>query len=390
MLQQMPSIWFLKLALKCFDHVAWPLLALGYPLCASVQAIETDSYKETRDLVSYWILLSLIYLFEYAFSRLLLWFQFWPYIKLMIIFWLIIPDFGQASNAYNLIRSCISLNPHAVICRLNNWRKFFVKKDDFLLHAERYVKENGTEALEKLIASKNITYKLDAEATNAIRATDNKEMQQTIEKKLQTEHKAFKDLEVIEKRENPASKQDIPVVPNHAPSQNASPAMVETKGIVGKETAGVELPQSSTHKEMQKEWTCALCHVTTSSEKTLNEHMHGRKHRATCEALKVKNQPVSQKLRSDQYKEALKQKNIINQKNSKTKDGESIVNNMLKGGKEVMDQKVQNPQKKQYVPAGTNHPKFRCEICNVKCPCDITLASHKNGKKHMEKVRSLI
>ncbi|KAL2344712.1 hypothetical protein Fmac_005997 [Flemingia macrophylla] len=147
-------------------------------LCGVGTAIETDSYKETRDLISYWILLSLIYLFEYAFSRLLLWFQLWPYIKLMIIFWLIIPDFGQASNAYSFIRNCISLNPHTVICRLNNWRELFVKKDDFLLHVGMYVKENGTEALEKLITSKNTTYKLDVEVTNAIRATDNKEMQQ--------------------------------------------------------------------------------------------------------------------------------------------------------------------------------------------------------------------
>ncbi|RDX86183.1 HVA22-like protein a, partial [Mucuna pruriens] len=59
------------LVLLFFALIYRPLLALGYPLCASVQAIETDSYKETRDLISYWILLSLIYLFEYAFSRLL-------------------------------------------------------------------------------------------------------------------------------------------------------------------------------------------------------------------------------------------------------------------------------------------------------------------------------
>jgi hypothetical protein len=41
--------------------------------CASVQAIETDSYEETKHLISYWILLSLIYLFEYAFMSLLPW-----------------------------------------------------------------------------------------------------------------------------------------------------------------------------------------------------------------------------------------------------------------------------------------------------------------------------
>jgi len=133
-------------------------------------------------------------------------FQFWPYTKLMIILWLIVPDFERASYAYNnIIRKCISSNPQAAIRSLNNWRKFFVKKDDFLLHAERYVEENGTEALTKLIASKvniyivpikdvfcsqlknwansaflllkSTTYKPVTEATNASRVTDHEEMQ---------------------------------------------------------------------------------------------------------------------------------------------------------------------------------------------------------------------
>lgn len=72
----------------------------------------------------------------------------------MIIFWLIVPDFGRASYAYNnIIRTCIS-NPQAILSSLNNWRKIFVKKDNFLLHADRYLEDNGTEALMKLIASK--------------------------------------------------------------------------------------------------------------------------------------------------------------------------------------------------------------------------------------------
>ncbi|KAK7400384.1 hypothetical protein VNO78_11590 [Psophocarpus tetragonolobus] len=365
----MSSLWFLKIALKCLDHFAWPLLALGYPLCASVQAIETDSYKETKNLISYWILLSLICLFEYAFSRLLQWFQFWYYIKLMIIFWLIIPDFGRASYTYNnLIRTCMSFKPQAIICRLKKWRKFFakfiVKEDDFLQHVERYVKENGTETLEKLIARKNTnllkntTSKPVPEATNAIRDIDNKEMQQTNEKKVQTEHKAIKDVEVIEKKEISAGKHDNPVMPNLASSQNASAAMVETKGGAGEERVSGEVPESCTHKEVQNEWTCALCHLTTTSEKTLNSHLQGRKHRANEEALKAKNQPVQQKLKSDQSKEELKQKN--------------------------------NEQKKPHKPAATNHSKFICEVCNVYCPCEITLQSHKIGKKHLAKIKTLI
>ncbi|KAL9329201.1 hypothetical protein ACSQ67_004204 [Phaseolus vulgaris] len=363
----MSSLWFLKLIVKCLDHCAWPLLALGYPLCASVHAIETDSNKETKDLISYWILLSLLYLFEYAFFRLLQWFQFWPYTKLMIILWLILPDFERASYAYNnIIRKCFS-NPQAAIRSLNNWRKFFVKKDNFLLHAEKYVEENGAEALMKLIASKNTTCKPVAEATNASRVTDHEEIQKTNEKNHRTERKATKVLEVIEKKEIPTGNQDIPVVPKVVQSQNASPTMLETKGVVMKDKADGELPQISIHKEVQKEWTCALCQVTTTSEKTLNEHLKGSKHRAKENDIKAKFQPVSQKLKSDHSKEEIKQKNINHELNSKTKNGEKL-------------------QKK---PAGTNNSEIRCEVCNLKCSSEMALASHRYGKKHLAKIASL-
>ena len=46
------------------------------------------------------------------------------------------------------------MKPQTAINRLNKWRKFFVKKENFLLQAEKFINENGTEALEKLIASK--------------------------------------------------------------------------------------------------------------------------------------------------------------------------------------------------------------------------------------------
>lgn len=50
------------------------------------------------------------------------------------------------------------MKPHIVTWRLNDYRtKCSVEKDNFLMHAERHMKENGTEALEKLIANKVIT-----------------------------------------------------------------------------------------------------------------------------------------------------------------------------------------------------------------------------------------
>ncbi|KAK7363055.1 hypothetical protein VNO77_05184 [Canavalia gladiata] len=209
-------------------------------------------------------------------------FKLWPYIKLMVIFCLITPDFGRASCVYdNIIRPYISRNPQAIIFRLSNSRKFSVKKDKFLLYAERDIKENGTEALEKFIASKGTTYKPDAEGTNVVRAIDNEEVQQT-GKKLQTEHKDIKDLE------------DILVMPNLAPSQK---------------------------------WSCALCKFTSTSKKTLNDHLYGRKHRATWEGVSEKNQPV-----------------------------------------------------------GKNRFKLRCPICNVTCGGVVDMNSHLNGRKHLTQV----
>ncbi|WJX46490.1 hypothetical protein P8452_33288 [Trifolium repens] len=302
----MASSWFIMIMpFKFLHHVAWPLLALLYPMCASVQAIETDSYEETKHLISYWILLSSIYLFEYAFMSLLPWFQLWMYIKLIFIFWLTMPDFGRASYVYNNLIHAMKLQ--IVTWRLNNyWRKWFFDKDNFLMHAERYMNENGTEALEKLIASKNTMCRPDAEVTNEIIVTDNKEMLKTNGERLQIEQKDIKNLEAIEKQEILVTKQDIPVMPIIGPSPNASSATVETKGAADSGRAGGEVPHSSasTEKEVQKEWTCALCLVTALSEQVWNAHLNGRKHRASLQ--KQKDAKVTNEIISTGNKEILK------------------------------------------------------------------------------------
>ncbi|XP_045819309.1 uncharacterized protein LOC123912784 isoform X4 [Trifolium pratense] len=359
----MTSSLFLNLTFKCLHHFAWPFLALLYPMCASVQAIETDSYEQTKHLISYWILLSLIYLFEYALISLIPWFQPWLYIKLMIIFWLTIPDFGRASYVYNnLIRS---MKP-----KIDTWRKCFVEEDNFLMHVERYMKENGTEALEKLIASKtngerlttehkvikdfetieqkeipattlNTMHRPDAEVTNEIIDNDNKEMLKTNGDRLQSENKDIKDLVAIEKKEIPATKQRT--YADIVASQTTSSTIVETKEIAGRDTAGGEHPQSSsTLKEVQREWTCALCLVTSSSEKDLNSHLNGRRHRKACEAAGLK---VAKKLPATQ-------KNVL-------------------------------PE-----PFRMINSKLICKVCNVMLPSEEYMASHIKGWKHLSNMKS--
>jgi len=118
---------------------------------------------------------------------------------------------------------------------------------------------------------------------------------------------------------------------NIVASQKASSTIVKTKGIDGSVTA--------TQKEVQKEWTCALCLVTTSSQITLNSHINGRKHRVACEAaLKAKKQPASQKNLSEPFR-------MINS-------------------------------------------KLICKVCNVMLPSEEYMASHINGWKHLSKIQS--
>ncbi|XP_028057407.1 HVA22-like protein a [Camellia sinensis] len=70
----MGIVSFLKFGLKCFfDFLAWPLFALVCPLYASVWAIESNSNSDMRNLVAYWIVFSLISLFELAFVKLIEW-----------------------------------------------------------------------------------------------------------------------------------------------------------------------------------------------------------------------------------------------------------------------------------------------------------------------------
>ncbi|CAK8577931.1 unnamed protein product [Lathyrus sativus] len=332
----MASSWCIKLAFKCLYHIAWPLFALVFPMCASIQAIETDSNAETKNLISYWILLSLIYLFEYAFMNLLLWFHLCQYIKLMIVFWLVTPDFERASYVYNnLIRS---MKPQIVTC----WRKCFVERDNFLMHAERYLEENGTEALEKLITSKTNEERVQIEDKNIkdLEAIEEKEISVAKNEEIQTENKVIKDLEAIEKTEIPAVKQRT--YANILASQKASSsAIVETKGTTESDRAVGEVVQSSTstEKEVQREWACALCLVKVTCEKTLNSHLRGKKHRAAWEeALKLKMQP--------------------------------------------------GLQKKLIEPIRMVNTKIICKACNVMLPSEDCVASHIKGWKHLSNIQS--
>ncbi|KAJ8441327.1 hypothetical protein Cgig2_024839 [Carnegiea gigantea] len=145
---------FLTVVAKNFDVLAGPVVALVYPLYASIKAIESGSRADDQQWLTYWVLYSLITLFELSFAKVLEWFPIWSYAKLFFTCWLVLPQFNGATYVYkNFIRP-FYMNPQrttSTIWYIPKTKNFFGKKDDILSAAERYIEENGTEAFERLI-----------------------------------------------------------------------------------------------------------------------------------------------------------------------------------------------------------------------------------------------
>ncbi|CAL5329541.1 unnamed protein product [Camellia sinensis] len=325
----MGIVSFLKFGLKCFfDFLAWPLFALVCPLYASVWAIESNSNSDMRNLVAYWIVFSLISLFELAFVKLIEWLPFWPYMKLMAICWLGIPNFNGACYVYDcLIRSFLSVNLQGVI-------KHFIKhKDDrplnaesFLAVAERYVKQNGSEELKKLIdRSRHTKPNVDEEEIKAVTNTEEKETATAIQTfkepnvakedakavdptekilsdstqwfKFEEPYVANKNAKAGELNEkNPAAATEqvncveLNLIQTEKKTVAASEIIekmvtqdvrenkvveVPAPAAGGGENKVTEMPAS---EYVQREWTA--CQLTTMCEKNFQSHLQGRKHKA--------------------------------------------------------------------------------------------------------------
>ncbi|KAG8379167.1 hypothetical protein BUALT_Bualt07G0060100 [Buddleja alternifolia] len=148
---------FLKLLVKNFDVLAGPVVSLVYPLYASIRAIETKSPIDDQQWLTYWVLYSMITLFELTFAKLIEWLPFWSYTKLIFTCWLVIPYFSGAAYVYeHYVRPYLVTRQKSVnIWYVPRKKDAFSKPDDILTAAEKYIQENGPEAFEKMIHKAN-------------------------------------------------------------------------------------------------------------------------------------------------------------------------------------------------------------------------------------------
>ncbi|XP_052192926.1 HVA22-like protein h [Diospyros lotus] len=462
---------FLMAALMCFNLLAWPLFSLGFPLYASVRAIETNSIQEMRALVAYWILFSLISIFELAFGKLIQWLPFWPYIRLISICWMVLPRFNGACYVYeHLIHQWLSINPQELVKLIVRPKKSTSLDAERLLSmAEKFVKENGREALEKLIAGKPEHRNPDGDMEE-IKAVTNTEEKGTAAAMLKAPNAVkgnAKAVELTAKNSDAATDRSPPKVPNVA-KENAKAVELKEKDLAAtersqpkgpdvakenakagevmkKDLAAIEkdrpkeldmakenakageekekhpvatervttdvtfgsilypvatervttdvtfgsilypvatervkyvepnlaqtekktvasreikekttlaekqvMEELASSEKVQREWTCAVCQFTTSSEQNLSSHLRGMKHKAKCEEVEA----------------------------SKNKRGSSSTS----GWEHKKANSRDNPSPSK--PKQNIHELW-CGICNVSCTSQIDLESHLRGRRHL-------
>eukprot|EP00268_Persea_americana_P044235 TRINITY_DN4467_c0_g1_i1.p1 TRINITY_DN4467_c0_g1~~TRINITY_DN4467_c0_g1_i1.p1 ORF type:complete len:598 (+),score=170.58 TRINITY_DN4467_c0_g1_i1:194-1987(+) len=145
-----------------------------------------------------------------------------------------------------------------------------------------------------------------------------------------------------------------------------------------KRKAAVEAAEFTSPKKVKKEWSCALCQVSTTSEQGLNEHIQGKKHKAKEEEL------MASKPGGNNNKAAYSPTPKRANKSKLAKQG------VTASGQQKSQ--VGQPEEQQ-VPKKENDivckQPLHCEHCKVKCNSESMLASHLSGKKHLARMEEL-
>ncbi|KAJ8548157.1 hypothetical protein K7X08_021393 [Anisodus acutangulus] len=167
----------------------------------------------------------------------------------------------------------------------------------------------------------------------------------------------------------------------------------------------IKLPETNFRKNVQTEWTCAVCQVTTNSEHDLKSHLLGRRHKAMCEGLKTCKQTAKSEERSSDTTKS----NQLNQEQVKhaiLSDREHAANKAAEPKQESnvqIEKKTTAVQiKETAVPADageiklpeTNSVKnvqtdWTCAVCQVTTNSEHDLKSHLLGRRHKAKCEGL-
>ncbi|XP_065872277.1 uncharacterized protein [Euphorbia lathyris] len=363
-----------KFALECFHIVSWPLFAIIYPLCASIQAIETNSNSDTEKLISYWICFSLILLFENTFEHLLHWLPYWPYMKLIIVGCLITPHFDGSFYIYNqLVRPCLSsMHPRFVF----NW---FIKLLDILKETELEARQNLMPRLEQATVLQK--------AINAVEITQKDGLSTT---------KPVTQIESVLGQPRIATYAEIV-------GRNNLPDLITSEKLQKELACATIEAETCAAKSSQELWTCVLCKVKCPRKLNLIAHFQGQRHAKALESLKArpntkyyfkpwtcpichvmlenKNNLVSH-LQSKRHLAACENQKVEEMSGKGEVSSASSEINFNSPECEAMNLKSGSVVE-------VRDCKWWCTICNVSCTSEGNMNCHLNGSKHLARTTEL-
>ncbi|KAG2600429.1 HVA22-like protein f [Panicum virgatum] len=135
------------------DALVGPGVMLLYPLYASMRAIESPSTLDDQQWLTYWVLYSLITLFELSCWKVLQWFPLWPYMKLLLCCWLVLPIFNGAAYIYEAhVRRYFKIGNYVNPYYNERQRRVLQMMSlDARKSVERFIETHGPDALDKII-----------------------------------------------------------------------------------------------------------------------------------------------------------------------------------------------------------------------------------------------
>lgn len=223
----------------------------------------------------------------------------WLYLKLIITFGLVVNNFDGALYAYkHLVCPCLSVDLKSLISKFNTWIASAVQGG--IAEDEVKRKQNGHIALEgPFVSEVNYSNPTSTQWCGIVfirleLAVDMyfhvyimvqvKRKEQNVAKSLQkTERIKEEGIASPEMKFVPNFLQEINLgMHNFAPAEIKEQQADHIREAIG-QSLGIQLP-----KQVQKEWTCAVCQVTTQSKITLDSHLQGNRHKMACEELKSK------------------------------------------------------------------------------------------------------
>ncbi|KAM3377461.1 HVA22-like protein c [Capsicum galapagoense] len=229
--------------------LAWPVIAIAYPIYLTVRTIETGLIYDMRKVATYWTIFSFIYVFEYVFYKLLEWVPLWPYLRLVFMCWLVMPQLNGASYLYqNLVYPYWQFKLHHAFTQFcatcSKWFENLNKDSHFKLE------ENGSATLENLIASK-------------------------------VENKTSSALQVISK----------PAIPKLPDTSSSSLPLLHNRWTceicevrVSSELTLQSHIRGKRHRAEAKLW-CDFCNLRVSGEIDMIAHLKGKRHLAKVQAF---------------------------------------------------------------------------------------------------------